>query len=209
MVAQYADDRFALIITPFTAQALLGADPALADDPRVLALMPPWDIAAIKERAKTPPTTAQQDQLATEMANYRRLSARGARLALGSDSPLVPVGLSLHPALRALHAHGYSPSQTLHSATTIPARLFGVHDLGTIQPGKIADLVIVDGDPFTDFDTLINTSLVVHDGIPHQRTDLTALRPTRHQPPPHGNTWLDTARSLQRGSCCHHEPDRV
>jgi imidazolonepropionase-like amidohydrolase len=172
-----------LIITPFTAQALLGADPALADDPRVLALMPPWDIATVKERAKHPPTKAQRRQLATEMANYRLLTARGARLALGTDSPLVPVGLSLHLALRALHAHGYSPSQALHSATTIPARLFGIDDLGTIQPGRIADLVVVAGDPFTDFDSLINTSLVVREGAPHQPSALTTLRPTREQPP--------------------------
>ncbi|MEV5354966.1 amidohydrolase family protein [Streptomyces sp. NPDC052693] len=209
VVAQYADGCFALIITPFTAQALLGADPSLADDPRVLTLMPPWDIATVKERARTPPTATQRDHLATEMANYRLLSARGARLALGTDSPLVPVGLSLHLALRALHAHGYSPSQALHSATTIPARLFGIDDLGTVQPGKIADLVVVDGDPFTDFDTLVETSLVIRDGIPHRRTHLTALLPIRDEPPPRGSTWLATARDLRRGSCCHHDPDRV
>ncbi|MFF8882606.1 amidohydrolase family protein [Streptomyces flaveolus] len=206
LMAQYADGAFGLIVTPFTAQALLGADPALADDPRVRALMPPWDIAAIDERAKTPPTSTQLHQLGNEMADYRLLSAHGARLALGTDSPLVPVGLSLHLALRALTTHGFSPTEALHSATTVPARLFARDDLGTIQPGKRADLVVIDGDPFTDFTTLINTALTIHDGIAHPTTALTALLPPGPQPPPHGTTWLDTARHLRHDACCDHTP---
>ncbi|MFD0392201.1 amidohydrolase family protein [Streptomyces nogalater] len=40
-------------------------------------------------------------------------------------------------ALRALHAHGFTPAQALRSATAVPARLFGVeNDLGTVEPGS-------------------------------------------------------------------------
>ncbi|MEU9592351.1 amidohydrolase family protein [Streptomyces sp. NPDC048193] len=207
LVAQYADGAFDLIITPFTAQALLGADPALAGDPRVGALMPPWDIATIEERAKTPPTAAQRRQLATEMANYRLLSAHGARLALGTDSPLVPVGLSLHLALRALHSHGYSPAQALRTATVFPARVFGREDLGTVQPGRTADLVVVDGDPFTDFAALVRTILTVRGGVARSAEELIALRPP-HEPsqPPAGTTWLDVAGIRRRAACCGHDP---
>ncbi|MFC5654043.1 amidohydrolase family protein [Streptomyces nogalater] len=173
LVQQYADGRFALIATPFTAQALLGADPALADDPRVLTLMPPWDVAAVRERARTPPTDEQVRALATEMAAYRRLAAEGALIAVGTDAPLVPAGLSLHLALRALHAHGFTPAQALRSATAVPARLFGVeNDLGTVEPGKLADLTVVDGDPFTDFGSLPRTPLVLRDGVAHYQSDL-------------------------------------
>ncbi|GAA2532567.1 MULTISPECIES: amidohydrolase family protein [Streptomyces] len=200
LLQQYADGTFALIATPFTAQALLGADPALADDPRVLALLPPWDVAAVRERAKTTPTAEQQRALATEIGNYRRLAAHGATLALGTDAPLVPVGLSLHLALRALNAHGFTPAQALHTVTTVPARLFGLDaDLGTIEPGKIADLTVVDGDPFSDFATLVRTSLVLRDGIAHHQTDLT----TTHAPVVDPTRWLDVARALERNSCCH------
>ncbi|QCD53753.1 amidohydrolase family protein [Streptomyces hawaiiensis] len=202
LIAQYADGLFSLIITPFTAQCLLGADPSLADDPRVQTLMPPWDVAAVRDRAATPPTARQRQLLATEMTGYRHLATHGARLALGTDSPLVPVGLSLHLALRALRSHGFSATQALHSATTVPARLFFRDDLGTVQDGKIADLVIVDGDPFTDFAALVNTTVVIHDGVPRRQTDLTALRQARTARPPHGTTWLETARAMQRGSCC-------
>lgn len=207
LVAQYADGLFSMIITPFTAQYLLGDDPELADDPRVQVLMPPWDTAAVRDQAATPPTARQRQLLATEMTNYRTLAAHGARLALGTDSPLAPVGLSLHLALRALHAHGFSATQALHCATTVPARLFGLGGIGTIRSGSTADLVVIDGDPFTDFTTLVNTSLVIRDGVPHRQSDLVALRRAHHPTPPHGTTWLDTARAMQRGSCCAQASD--
>ncbi|MDG9703840.1 amidohydrolase family protein [Streptomyces sp. DH37] len=199
LLQQYADGTFALIATPFTAQFLLGADPVLADDPRVLTLLPPWDVAAARERAKTAPTTEEQRALAVEIGNYRQLAAHGATLALGTDSPLVPVGLSLHLALRALNTYGFTPSQALHTATSTPARIFGLDtDLGTVEPGKIADLAVVDGDPFSNFASLVNISLVLRDGVPYQQTDLTTI----HTPARDLTSWLDLART-PRNSCCH------
>ncbi|WP_244184005.1 amidohydrolase family protein [Streptomyces cellostaticus] len=204
LVEQYADGSFRLVITPFTAQALLGADPGLADDPRVSRLMPPWDVASVRARAQTAPTAHQLAALAVEMADYRRLAAHGAVLALGTDAPLVPVGLSLHLALRALHAHGFTVAEALHCATTVPARLFGLDgDLGTVQEGRIADLTVVNGDPFTDFATLVDTPLVVRDGILHRQSDLTAVHEHRDHPAPRDTTWLEVAHTLRRGSCCH------
>ncbi|MEU2060912.1 amidohydrolase family protein [Streptomyces sp. NPDC013455] len=204
LVEQYADGAFAMIMTPFTAQFLLGTDPALADDPRVLTLMPPWDAATVREGARTPPTDEQRHALATEIAAYRRLAAHGARLALGTDAPLVPAGLSLHLSLRALHLHGFTPAQALHCATTTPARLFGLEaHLGTVQAGRIADLTIVDGDPFTDFSRLPHTPLVLRDGIVHSQTGLLGAGAPSGLPGPAGSTWLDVAHHLRRGSCCH------
>ncbi|MFD7702157.1 amidohydrolase family protein [Streptomyces caelestis] len=200
LLQQYADGSFALIATPFTAQALLGADPALAEDPRVLTLLPPWDVAIVQKRAKTEPTAEQQRALSVEMGNYRRLAAHGTTLALGTDSPLVPVGLSLHLALRALVTYGFTPAQALHTVTTTPARLFGLDtELGTVEPGKIADLTVVGGDPFTDFATLVDIPLVLRDGIPHHRTDLTTI----HAPAVDPTRWLDVACTLEHNSCCH------
>ncbi|OYP10463.1 amidohydrolase [Streptomyces sp. FBKL.4005] len=204
LVQQYADGAFALIMTPFTAQFLLGTDPALAEDPRVRSLMPPWDAAAVRDGARTPPTDEQRHALATEIAAYRRLAVHGARLALGTDAPLVPAGLSLHLGLRALHRHGFTPAQALHCVTATPARLFGVEDhLGTVQPGRIADLTLVDGDPFTDFSRLLHTPLVLRDGIVHSRADLVRAGATSALPGPADSSWLDIARHFRQGSCCH------
>ncbi|CAL9318184.1 amidohydrolase family protein [Streptomyces sp. SudanB25_2051] len=95
-------------------------------------------------------------------------------------------------------------ARALHCATTVAARLFGVdRDLGTVEPGKIADLTVVDGDPFTDFGCLVHTVLVLRDGVVHRREDLVRPRETTARPAPRCGTWLDVAEYLQQGSCCH------
>ncbi|MER6075557.1 amidohydrolase family protein [Streptomyces sp. NPDC001817] len=205
LVQQYADGSFALIITPFSAQILLAADPGLAEDPRVTHLMPPWDVAVVRAHARTVPTDAQRRALAAEMADYRRLASNGARIALGTDAPLVPVGLSLHLGLRALVAHGFTAVEALHTATVEPARLFGLDaDLGTVEEGRIADLAIVDGDPFSDFDALVRIPVVVREGVPYVQGDLTSAHRSAVVPePPRDMSWLKVAERLRRGSCCH------
>ncbi|MET9801015.1 amidohydrolase family protein [Streptomyces sp. NPDC006368] len=204
VIEQYADGAFSLVATPFSALPLLGAHPALADDPRVSVLMAPWDAAHIRETAATPPTRRQLRMLAQEMGTYRRFLAHGATLALGTDAPLTPTGLHLHLALRALHAHGFTAAEALRTVTTAPARVFGLDDdLGTVEAGKLADLTVVDGDPFTDFDVLPRTPLVFRGGIPHHQADLLAA----HLAPPPGGAeehaaWLTVNRTLRHGSCC-------
>ncbi|MEU1254662.1 amidohydrolase family protein [Streptomyces chartreusis] len=198
----YTAAGFHLVATPFTALALLGADPALADDPRVTALMPPWDTALVREQAGQPPTAAQLATLGREMDGYRGILAGGGLIALGTDQPLVPVGLHLHLALRALHRAGLSPAEALRTATLLPARVFGADaDLGTLQQGKLADLTVVDGDPFTDFATLIRTAAVLRGGVLFEQSDLVGDFGTdagRHVK----EKWLEVSRRMRREGCC-------
>ncbi len=140
------------------------------------------------------------------MAVYRRILAGGGLVALGTDAPLVPVGLHLHLALRALHRYGLSPAEALATATRIPARVFGVEDrLGTVEPGRIADLTLVDGDPFTDFAELIRVRAAVRGGSVHERADLvsgfTGDGAAASAPEPEGG-WRAVAHRLLRDSCC-------
>ncbi|MEE1802123.1 amidohydrolase family protein [Streptomyces sp. JV176] len=197
--------NFGLIATPFTATPLLGADPGLADDPRVTAVMPPWDVAAVRQSAGVAPTPAQLATLRTETDVYRRVLAAGGLVALGTDAPLVPVGLSLHLGLRALHRGGLSPAAALRTATVLPARLFGVdRDLGTVERGRIADLTVVDGDPFTDFDTLVRTVSVLRGGVPYTTEDLVAAfdTPARRTAAGGEDDWLAVGRLMRRDGCC-------
>ncbi|UCM86464.1 amidohydrolase family protein [Streptomyces marincola] len=208
----YTATDFHLVATPFTALPLLGADPGLADDPRVTALMPAWDTDLVRERAGRPPTAGELATLDTETAVYRRILERGALVALGTDQPLVPVGLHLHLGLRALHRAGLTPAAALRTATAIPARVFGADaDLGTLEPGKLADLTVVDGDPFTDFASLTRTVTAVRGGHVHHRDDLVrafteeggragtgpALPGTAG--PEH---WHEVAERMRRDGCC-------
>lgn len=77
----------------------------------------------------------------------------GVKVAMGTDCPVSPHGTNLNE-LAHMAAHGFTPTQALVAATSSAAELMGVDsELGTIEPGKRADLVVVDGDPLV-FDTL-------------------------------------------------------
>ncbi|WP_394813403.1 amidohydrolase family protein [Streptomyces johnsoniae] len=206
----YTATDFHLVATPFTAMPLLGADPGLADDPRVTALMPPWDTELVRGRAAQPPTADELANLATETAVYRRILAAGGLVALGTDQPINPAGLHLHLGLRALHRAGLSPAAALRTATSIPARVFGAdEDLGTLTEGKLADLTVVDGDPFTDFSSLVRTVSVLRGGHPFHSNDLVAAfpRPADADAPPQDSGtaaahWREAGRLLRRDGCC-------
>ncbi|MFD7630079.1 amidohydrolase family protein [Streptomyces sp. NPDC059851] len=216
-VAVYAHGGFDLIATPFTALPLLGADPATAADPRVTALMPPWDVEAVRAAAAQPPTAQQLTVLEREVDTYRRVLRDGGRVALGTDAPLVPVGLHLHLALRALVRYGLTPAEALTTATRTPARVFGVAEhLGTVEPGRLADLTLVDGDPFTDFAVLIRIRAAMRGGVLFERRALestfaeTAGPATRDagsaRPGSEGDAgsqeWLAVTRQMLRDGCC-------
>lgn len=63
-------------------------------------------------------------------------------------------------------ANGLTPAEALRTATVLPARSLAIDDdLGTIEAGKLADLLVVDGDPLTDIDDLIDVRAVLHDGV--------------------------------------------
>ncbi len=83
-----------------------------------------------------------------------RLAAEaGVKVAMGTDCPVAPHGTNLNELIH-MAANGFTPEQALVAATSSAAELMGVQDrLGTLEPGKAADVVVVDGDPFA-FDTL-------------------------------------------------------
>ena len=84
---------------------------------------------------------------------FRLAAEAGVKVAMGTDCPVSPHGTNLNE-LGHMAANGFTPTQALVAATSSAAELMGLQDeLGTIEPGKRADLVVVDGDPFA-FDTL-------------------------------------------------------
>ncbi|MEU1819899.1 amidohydrolase family protein [Streptomyces roseifaciens] len=205
----YTHGDFHLVATIFTSVPLLGEAPALAQDPRVTKLMPPWDVEVVRRTAAARPTADQLATLEREIGVYRRVLAGGGAVALGTDAPLVPVGLALHMGLRALHRYGLSAAQALRTATVLPARVFGAdRDLGTLEPGKLADVTVVDGDPFADFDALVRTASVLRGGVPYEQARLVEAYGASGAPaaPPGvraaADAWLEVSRQLRRDSCC-------
>ncbi|GBC87389.1 Imidazolonepropionase [bacterium HR12] len=88
-----------------------------------------------------------------ELDAFRRAAEAGVKVAMGTDCPVAPHGTNLRE-LELMAEHGFTPTQALVAATSSAAELMGLErELGTIEPGKRADLVVVDGDPF-DFASL-------------------------------------------------------
>ena len=62
-------------------------------------------------------------------------------------------------------SNGVTPLQALRVATLYPAETLGLdQDLGSIEPGKLADLIVIDGDPLTNIRDLRRVKLVIKDG---------------------------------------------
>jgi imidazolonepropionase-like amidohydrolase len=85
--------------------------------------------------------------------SFRRAVEAGVTIAMGTDSGVVPHGRNLRE-LGLMAAGGMAPLDVITAATSSAARLLGLDDeLGTLEPGKRADLVVVSGDPL-EVDTL-------------------------------------------------------
>jgi imidazolonepropionase-like amidohydrolase len=84
-------------------------------------------------------------------------------LGTGTDIWQIPIGV--HLELEQLVAAGLTPVQAIHAGTGGAARILGADkDLGTIEVGKWADLVLLDGDPLADIRNTRRIWQVVHDG---------------------------------------------
>jgi imidazolonepropionase-like amidohydrolase len=84
----------------------------------------------------------------THRRNVGRAIEAGVRIAMGTDSGVTPHGRNLRE-LALMAGLGMAPAAVLEATTRSAARLLGVDGtLGTIEPGKVADLVAVTGDPY-------------------------------------------------------------
>ena len=82
-------------------------------------------------------------------------------------------GFSLHDELALLVQAGLTPIESLQTATINPARFLGLEkDLGTVEEGKIADLVLLNGDPLTDIHNTAKISTVFASGKEFDRSAL-------------------------------------
>jgi len=79
----------------------------------------------------------------------------------GPNNP-VPVGIGLHDELELLVDSGFTPMEALQTATRNPARYFGrLKDMGTIEPGKLADLVLLSANPLDDIRNTRKIAVVI------------------------------------------------
>ncbi len=145
--------------------SLYAEDPTMVDDPRLSILNVPWDQALLRAKrdaAVTTDLTVSLDSLRKEEDTVKSLF--GHALA-GTDSPLDNVATALHLNLRAQVKYGQENWRALQTATLLPSRMFNVdRDLGTVEPGKLADLAFINGDPLRDIKQLANVAGVMKNG---------------------------------------------
>ena len=102
-----------------------------------------------------------------------RLIRAGGRVAVGSDAPAVPYGLGLHLELELLAAAGLSNDQVLRMATAEGALALGVErDVGTLEEGKLADFVVLEGDPLARLADTLRIVAVAKGGVWYDRAML-------------------------------------
>ncbi|MFN7959514.1 MAG: amidohydrolase family protein [Holophagaceae bacterium] len=96
---------------------------------------------------------------------FRGGLARGLKIALGSDAGAFPWTENPAKELALMVERGMTPLQALQSATVVAADLLGAKDLGTLEPGALADLIALREDPLKDITALQRLSTVVKGGV--------------------------------------------
>jgi hypothetical protein len=95
------------------------------------------------------------------------LFRREAKILIGTDAPFpnLQPGFSYHEEIQALLECGLSEVRALQAATLASAQALEIdHLVGSVEPGKLADLVVVDGNPLEDMQALERIDAVIHKG---------------------------------------------
>jgi len=106
-----------------------------------------------------------------------RMHRDGVMILAGTDAagPRL-VGFSLHQELIEMIKIGMTPAEALQTATLNPARAFGkAADFGAVEPGRVANLVLLDGNPLDRIENTQRIAAVVLDGKAYQRPELDRL----------------------------------
>lgn len=174
VIALYSQGDFDLTTT-HNANSLIGADPGIVDDRRVQLLMPVQYIAGLRNAAQNPPTPSQLASIRQAVEAPTTILRAGGLVALGTDTPLRAPAITLHMALRGL-AFGMSTHEALQTATINAAKFSGVgHEVGTVEAGRLADLIMIRGNPLEDLANTANVELIMKNGLTFTVDDI--LRP--------------------------------
>src|SRR4051812_27643 len=128
-----------------------------------------YDAEWIRQGAKTgyPEDFATKQPEGDELQRqaFRKAVKAGVKIAFGTDASVYPHGLNARQFAWQVK-YGQTPMEAIRSATTSAADLIGRDpDIGSIAPGKKADLIAVAGDPLADVSVLEKMAFVMKDGV--------------------------------------------
>jgi imidazolonepropionase-like amidohydrolase len=111
----------------------------------------------------------------TAAGNLERMYTAGIPIAMGTDAgnPGTAHGPSVYGEMEAMQHAGMPAKAVFASATIVAARAMALDkEVGSVEPGKRADLVVFDADPTTDIANARQVRFVVHNGVLYSRQDL-------------------------------------
>jgi imidazolonepropionase-like amidohydrolase len=141
-----------------------------------------WPAAqkGILKTLDTDPLPIREKFVTHELEIVRKLHAANVPFLAGTDTPAgvdVLPGISLHLELQRFVAAGFTPLEALQTATLNPAKFINkLNDFGTVEPGRIADLILLEANPLEDIANTRKLAGVVTDGRYLSREDLTQLQ---------------------------------
>jgi imidazolonepropionase-like amidohydrolase len=98
-------------------------------------------------------------------ATFRKAYAAGVTIAFGTDSGVSPHGENAHE-FELMVAGGMPPMEAIQAATRTPAKLLKIDDrLGTLEPGKLADVIAVKGNPLDEIRAMRDVVFVMKEGV--------------------------------------------
>jgi imidazolonepropionase-like amidohydrolase len=179
LVGQLVKHRTWLV--PTTVTQAIGIDayrwPMLVDSPRFKLLTPPELYSYVRDSVLQPDKLPyfrrgmNPERLTPELASIKKMYDAGVRLLLGTDSG-TPINYHTDSARQQMQLFvraGIPAMKVLTIATKDSAEYLGMTQrLGTIEPGKLADIIVVDGNPLVDMGALQHVVVVVKEGVQYK-----------------------------------------
>ena len=136
-----------------------------------LVFTPTMCLAERLKKSHAPANIVQKNEAAdaAQDSAFKRALARGVKIAFGSDAAVCPHGSQVTQFHRMVQL-GMKPLAALRAATSVDAKLLGVDEkLGALEPGKLADVIAVPGDPSRDITAVEHVSFVMKEGVIYKR----------------------------------------
>jgi len=147
------------------------AKPAASIEPGVVKVAPELQAILTDVGPPSPHADINEKVFAKELAVIGALHKAGVPIVAGTDQT-VP-GHSLHREIELYVQAGFTPMEAIQAATIVPARVMGLDkEIGTVEPGKRADLIILDGNPLESIHNIRKVEFVITNGTMYNCAEL-------------------------------------
>jgi imidazolonepropionase-like amidohydrolase len=142
------------------------------NDPNLRAYYPRFAMEDLWDNAKSPEEYMPAGRVSLRMCGFKNhakfigdLIAAGGHAVVASDITQAPPGLGVHQEMAIFQEDAkVPPMKVLQAATSWTAHHFKIHDIGSVEPGKLADILIVNADPAKDILNMRKIDTVIKDG---------------------------------------------